>query len=103
MTVGAFSAAQNLFFMNVLVGYVGLPLIPANLLGISLCSLLNFFISDRLVFKKPVVATWSQSLADHSRLAELALSGPPSDEMTAVHSRRTHASQKWALMGVQRP
>ncbi len=103
MTVGTFSIAQNLFFMNVLVGYVGLPLIPANLIGISLCSLINFFISDRLVFKKPAVPTWSQSLADNSRLAEPALSGPQSDEMTAVRSRRTHASQEWALMGVQRP
>ncbi len=103
MTVGIFSIAQNLFFMNVLVGYVELPLIPANIIGISLCSLLNFFISDRLVFKRPIVPSWSEAVVDDSRLAGPALSGPQPDEMTAVRSSRTRASQEWALMGVQRP
>lgn len=55
LSVGTFSIAQNLFFMKILVGSFAISPVPANLIGISVGSLLNFFVSDRLVFKKPRV------------------------------------------------
>jgi putative flippase GtrA len=50
-SVGAISIIQNLFFMKILVGSLALPYLAANLISITLCSLLNFFLSDRLVFR----------------------------------------------------
>ena len=52
LTVGAVSIAENLFFMKLLVGCLGIHYLPANLISITICSVLNFFISDRLVFNK---------------------------------------------------
>lgn len=61
LSVGVISIVQNLFFMNVLVRWLGIPYLPANLMGIASCSLLNFFLSDRLVFSRPgVAAVWSR-------------------------------------------
>lgn len=51
LTVGLISIAQNLVFMKILVDAFGLPYLAANLVSITLCSLLNFFVSDRLVFR----------------------------------------------------
>ena len=39
--------------MKILVGYYAVPFLAANLLTITLCSLLNFFVSDHVVFRKP--------------------------------------------------
>jgi dolichol-phosphate mannosyltransferase len=52
LSVGALSIAQNLVFMKILVGYYAVPFLAANLLTITLCSLLNFFVSDHVVFRK---------------------------------------------------
>lgn len=52
LSVGALSISQNLVFMKVLVSYFGLHYLVANLISITLCSVLNFFVSDRLVFRK---------------------------------------------------
>jgi putative flippase GtrA len=51
LSVGAISIVQNLVFMKILVGSFGIPYLAATLISITLCSLLNFFVSDRLVFR----------------------------------------------------
>ena len=48
---GTVSLAGNLLLMRLLVGTFGLPAIPANLLSVLSCAILNFFASDRLVFQ----------------------------------------------------
>lgn len=48
---GAVSLAGNLVLMRVLVGSAGLPYLPANLITIAACGLLNFFLSDWFVFR----------------------------------------------------
>jgi putative flippase GtrA len=50
LTTGAISIAGNLLCMKLLVGEVGLGILRANLAAIGFCSLLNFVVSDRLVF-----------------------------------------------------
>jgi putative flippase GtrA len=48
---GLISLAGNLLLMRVMVGLLGLPAVPANLLAVLLCSLVNFTASDRFVFR----------------------------------------------------
>jgi putative flippase GtrA len=48
---GLISLAGNLILMRLLVGLLGLPAVPANLLSVLLCSLVNFTASDRFVFR----------------------------------------------------
>jgi putative flippase GtrA len=50
-TTGMFSIAGNLLLMRVFAGITHLPYVAANLLSISSCSILNFLVSDRLVFR----------------------------------------------------
>ncbi len=50
-TTGAISILGNLFFMRVFVGWVHLPYLISNLLSIASCSILNFIVSDQLVFQ----------------------------------------------------
>ena len=40
----------NLLLMKLLVGYFGLHYAVANILAIGVCSVLNFFAGERLVF-----------------------------------------------------
>ena len=47
---GAISMLGNVLLMRVLVGAIGLNYFLANALSIAGCSLLNFVVSDRLVF-----------------------------------------------------
>ncbi len=51
LTTGAVSVVGNLGFMSLLVEQAHLPFLMANLVTISLCSLVNFVVSDRLVFR----------------------------------------------------
>lgn len=51
LTVGLVSIGQNLVFMRLLVGGLGIHYLPADLISISLCALVNFLISERLVFR----------------------------------------------------
>ncbi len=51
LTNGAVSLAGNLIFMGILMDAAHLPLLVANLVSIAFCSLLNFAISDRWVFR----------------------------------------------------
>lgn len=50
LTTGLVSIAGNLFFMRILVGVLGVEPLLANLVTIASCALVNFFVSDRLVF-----------------------------------------------------
>ena len=48
---GLISLVGNLVLMRLLVGLLGLPPAPANLLSVLLCALVNFTASDRFVFR----------------------------------------------------
>ena len=50
VTNGALSVGGNLLLMQLLVGACAMNYALANLVSITLCSLLNFLASDRLVF-----------------------------------------------------
>ena len=52
VTTGAVSIIGNLIIMRALVGETGIGVIKANLATIALCSLANFILSDRLVFRR---------------------------------------------------
>lgn len=51
LTTGAFSIAGNLALMKFLVDVAHVQYLLANIITIATCSLLNFVVSDRLVFK----------------------------------------------------
>jgi putative flippase GtrA len=48
---GLVSISSNVLFMALLVGLLGIHYLPANLMAIAAGTVLNFFASDRLVFK----------------------------------------------------
>lgn len=48
---GLVSLVGNVLLMRLLVGTLGVPAIPANLLAVIACSLVNYFASDRIVFE----------------------------------------------------
>lgn len=50
-TTGLVSILGNLFAMQILAGYLHLPLLAANLVSISLIYVFNFLVSDRYVFR----------------------------------------------------
>ena len=62
-TTGVISILGNLLFMRVFVGWVHLPYIIGNMLSIASCSLLNFIVSDQLVFQP---ALWTPHPKEHS-------------------------------------
>jgi putative flippase GtrA len=51
-TNGAVSIVGNLLIMGALVGGFGMSYLVANLAAIAVCSLVNFLLSDRLVFSE---------------------------------------------------
>lgn len=51
LTTGALSIAGNLVFMRMLVGVAHLPSVMANLISVAGCSVVNFVVSDRWVFR----------------------------------------------------
>jgi putative flippase GtrA len=55
-TTGAFSIAGNLGMMKLLVGRAHLNDSVASLLAVAACSLLNFLVSDRFVFREATKA-----------------------------------------------
>ncbi len=57
VTTGAVSIGGNLLLMRLLVGYAHLNFLVANLITIALCSIFNFLVSDRVVFRP---AWWTQ-------------------------------------------
>ena len=54
---GLVSVAGNLLLMRLFVGGLGLPAIPANLLAVLACALVNFALSDRVVFSRNMSAS----------------------------------------------
>jgi putative flippase GtrA len=50
LTTGLFSIVGNLVLMKVLVGWGGVNYMVANGITIAVCSLVNFVVSDRVVF-----------------------------------------------------
>jgi putative flippase GtrA len=48
---GALSIAGNIILMRFFAGTLALSYTVANALSITVCSILNFFASDRLVFQ----------------------------------------------------
>lgn len=52
LTTGMISILGNLALMAIFAGVARLPYIAANLATITICSLANFVVSDRLVFQK---------------------------------------------------
>lgn len=50
LTSGSVSILGNVVFMSVFVGQFGLHYLVGNLASIASCAILNFMISDRLVF-----------------------------------------------------
>ncbi len=52
-TTGLVSIGGNVILMRLLVGEAGFRPITANVLTIASCSLLNFLVSDRAVFRPP--------------------------------------------------
>ena len=51
LTNGAVSLAGNLFFAWLIVGRQRIWLLAANLFALAVCSLINFVLSDRVVFR----------------------------------------------------
>jgi putative flippase GtrA len=52
LTTGLFSILGNVVLMRVLVGGAHLNYFVANVLTIAMCSLINFVVSDRFVFRE---------------------------------------------------
>lgn len=52
MTTGMFSIGGNLLLMRLLVGELGMNYLLANLVTIATCSIVNFVVSDRVVFER---------------------------------------------------
>ena len=50
---GAISLGGNVSLMLLLVGRAHLPMLPANLISVGACSVVNFLVSDRWVFRAP--------------------------------------------------
>jgi putative flippase GtrA len=50
-TNGSISLAGNLFFAWLIVGRRQILLLAANLLAIAVCSLINFILSDKIIFR----------------------------------------------------
>jgi putative flippase GtrA len=48
---GLVSLAGNVLLMRLLVGLLGMPPVPANLLSVLACAVVNFTASDRFVFR----------------------------------------------------
>ena len=51
VTTGMVSIVGNLILMSLLVGRFGLPVVGANILTVIACSLLSFFLADRIAFE----------------------------------------------------
>jgi putative flippase GtrA len=52
-TTGAVSIGGNLLLMRLLVGVAHAPLLLANVASVATCSVVNYLINDRWVFRQP--------------------------------------------------
>jgi dolichol-phosphate mannosyltransferase len=60
VTTGLVSLVGNLVLMSILVGRFGLPITGANVITVVACSILSFFLADRIAFD----VTQTDSLPD---------------------------------------
>ena len=60
VTTGLVSLVGNLVLMSILVGRFGLPITGANVITVGACSVLSFFLADRIAFD----VTQTDSLPD---------------------------------------
>ena len=65
VTTGLVSLVGNLVLMSVLVGRLHLPITPANVITVGACSILSFFLADRIAFD-----------LSHNRVAEPSAVAP---------------------------
>jgi dolichol-phosphate mannosyltransferase len=63
LTNGAISIVGNLLLIRLLVGWLGFPVLKANMATIALCAMANFAASDRWVFVGDTKVTSLLSLA----------------------------------------
>lgn len=101
---GAISILGNVALMRVLVGTIGLHYFVANALSIACCSLLNFVVSDRLVFTGPInpcaaAARPTRYLPDSFRMDRHAPSSQKPGERTCRLRRRTLPWSQWIRSG----
>lgn len=59
---GVVSIVGNLILMSILVGRFGLPVSPANLISVAVCSLFNFVLADQIAFDHHHAADAAESL-----------------------------------------
>ena len=52
VTNGAMSIAGNLALMSLFVGVLKLPVVPANVVSVIVCSIFNFLLADRIAFHR---------------------------------------------------
>jgi len=57
ITTGGVSITGNLLLMSILVGRLGLPIVGANLVTVAACSILSFFLADRIAFDMEETST----------------------------------------------
>jgi len=67
LTTGGVSIVCNLALMKVMVGLDGMNYLVANGVAIALCSLVNFLVSDRIVFPLVLQSQESDELAGKQR------------------------------------
>jgi putative flippase GtrA len=64
---GVVSISGNVLLMHWLVGNLRIPPLAANFLAILVCSVVNYFLGDRFVFRgtaSPTVMQWKQRFPD---------------------------------------
>jgi len=54
VTVGSATVSENFLLMPLLVAALGIHYLPANLITITCCALLNYFAIDHLVFRRSI-------------------------------------------------
>lgn len=67
LSSGAVSIVGNLLLMRLLVGQFRIHYIVANLIAIAACSIANFLLSDRLVFRPTVQSSGMQQFRSSTR------------------------------------
>ena len=78
---GAVSLVGNVVLMAVLVRGAGLPAIPANVLAIAVCGLVNYWLGDVIVFTRPYSAR--SAVSGSTREARHAGTAPASTPTTS--------------------
>jgi putative flippase GtrA len=84
LTNGAVSLAGNLFFAWLIVGRQRIWLLAANLFAIAVCSLVNFVLSDRLIFRTAPNEPQSSKIRSRHTFGNATVHVPGSDKAASV-------------------